>query len=103
MDRSEVITFVSIPKEQNKYGVWVDGEPVYREVFVQVDSVSRQEFFDAGREGLNPEYRFTLFAYDYNGEQTCVYKGNQYAIYRTFRGRNDTLELYVERKGGTNG
>jgi len=31
------------------------------------------------------------------------YKGNRYGIYRTYIGRNDTIELYAERKGGTNG
>jgi len=51
---------------------------------------------------MNPEYEFTMFEGDYRGERLCIYQGNQYAIYRTYMVRNDTIELYVIRKGGTN-
>ena len=36
-----------------------------REVFCSVSSVTRQEFFDGGRSGLNPSFQFTVFAGDY--------------------------------------
>lgn len=102
MDRSEVITLLSseITKDENG----VEHETLTRrDVFCQVDSVTRSEFFDAGRSGLNPEFRFTLFAGDYQGEELAEYKGRTYAVYRTYFARTDVLELYVERKGGTNG
>lgn len=102
MDRSTVIKLIGVTREQDEYGVW-RSTPTYREVFAQVDSVTRAEFFEAGRNGLNPEFRFTMFAGDYEGETMVEYAGKTYAIYRTFFARNDTLELYVERKGGTNG
>lgn len=102
MDRSEVITLLSTTKEQNEYGVWVE-TPSSRDVFCQVDSVTRAEFFDGGRNGLNPEFRMTMFFGDYGGEQMLIYNGKSYSVYRTYQGRNDTIELYVERKGGTNG
>ena len=102
MDRSEVITLLGETQTQNEFGVWVP-ERTSKEVFCQVDSVTRAEFFEGGRNGLNPEFRFTMFFGDYEGERTAVYKGNAYAVYRTFHGRTDTIELYVERKGGTNG
>jgi len=101
MDRSEVITLVKNTKAQDEYGVWRD-TPSSRDVFAQVDSVTRAEFFDGGRNGLNPEYRFSLFFGDYGGEQTVIYNGLPYAVYRTYQARKDVLELYVERKGGTN-
>ena len=31
--------------------------PSFREVMCQVDSITRNEFFDAGRNGLNPEFK----------------------------------------------
>lgn len=102
MDRSEVITLIATTRTQDANGVWRESESS-RDVFCQVDSVTRAEFFDGGRNGLNPEYRFTMFFGDYEGERTAIYKGNAYAVYRTFHGRTDTIELYVERKGGTNG
>lgn len=102
MDRTEVITLLSSTQTQNQYGVWTETETA-RDVFCQVDSVTAREFFEGGRNGLNPEFRMTMFFGDYQGERELLYKGKPYAVYRTYQGRNDTIELYVERKGGTNG
>lgn len=102
MNRSAQITLLSTTKEQNEYGVWVETTSS-RDVFCQVDSVTRSEFFEGGRNGLNPEYRMKVFFADYNGEKLLVYNGLTYSIYRTFQGNTDIIELYVERKGGTNG
>ena len=102
MDRSDIITLLAATKTQNAYGVWVESL-TEREVFCQVDSVTRAEFFEGGRNGLNPEFRMTMFAGDYQGERLLIYNGNTYSVYRTYQGKNDTLELYVERKGGSNG
>ena len=102
MDRSAVIILVGSRMTQDDYGVFQATE-VQREVFAQVDSVTRSEFFEGGRNGLNPELRFTMFFGDYHGEDTVIYAGKAYAVYRTYQGRTDTIELYAERKGGTNG
>lgn len=102
MDRSDVITLLSTVKQQDDYGVWRETETGH-DVFCQVDSVTRAEFFEGGRNGLNPEFRMTMFFVDYNDEKTLLYRGKAYSIYRTYMGKNDTIELYVERKGGSNG
>ena len=100
--RSDVITLVAVTRTQNEYGQWVASEST-KDVYCEVDSVSQSEFFEGGRNGLNPEYRFTMFFADYNNEPIVEYKGLRYAVYRTYLNKNDKLELYVERKGGTNG
>lgn len=102
MDRSNVISLVSTSQTQDAFGVWRQTE-TKRDVFCQVDSVTRAEFFEAGRSGLNPEFRFTLFVGDYNGESIVIFNGKAYSVYRTYHARTDEIELYVERKGGTNG
>lgn len=101
MDRSDVITLVSETNIRDSFGIYQPTKTT-RNIFAQVDSVTASEFFEGGRNGLNPELRFTVFAFDYQGEREAVYNGEHYAIYRTYKGRDDTLELYVERKGGTN-
>lgn len=98
MDRSDVIYLIRTVRTQDEYGVWREAE-VSRQVFAQVDSVSRSEFFDAGRAGLNPEYRFTMFYADYEGEESLEYNGKRYGIYRVYQRRDDNVELYAERKG----
>ncbi len=102
MDRSEVIILLSSVFTQDEYGVERENT-TQTEVYCQVDSVTRDEFFEGGRNGLNPAYRFTVFAGDYDGQETVLYGGAAYGIYRTYKGRNDTIELYAERKGGRNG
>ena len=101
MDRSDVIKLISMDRTQDEYGRWV-ATPTAKEVFCQVDSITRAEFFDGGRNGLNPELKFTMFFGDYNGESVVEYAGNTYSVYRTSLRRTDIIELYVERKGGTN-
>lgn len=102
MDRSDVITLVAVAKTQNAYGVWEETK-TSRDVFCQIDSVTRAEFFEGGRNGLNPEFRVKMFFGDYNGERDVIYNGKPYSVYRTFKARTDEIELYVERKGGSNG
>ena len=88
---------------KNKYGV-DEATEVKREVFCKCDSISRTEFFEAGRNGLNPTYRFIVAAIDYDDEMLIEYRSLRYAIYRTFHiPGTDYLELYVERQGGANG
>ena len=99
MDRSSVISLISETKAKNKYGVY-QTTTTSRDVYCQVNSITRSEFYEAGRNGLNPEYEFTMFVGDYNGERIVEYNGETYAVYRTYFGRNDTIELYVQREGG---
>ena len=87
---------------QDDRGVWRETSRS-RNILCRIDSVTRSEFFEGGRNGLNPELQFTVFAGDYEGETVCQYEGKQYGIYRTYRvPGTDYMELYAERKGGTN-
>lgn len=96
-----VITLVKETYTQDDYGVWKPTKSE-KDVFCKVESVTRAEFFGGGRNGLNPEYRFTMFSGDYEGEAVCIYNGLPYSIYRTYHAKMDEIELYVQRKGGTN-
>jgi SPP1 family predicted phage head-tail adaptor len=68
-------------------------------VFCEVDSITQSEFFQAANTELNPEYKFTVFFGDYDGQPIVEYHDVRYAIYRTYRA-DDNLELYAERKIG---
>ena len=102
MDRSDLITLYADTITYDDYGVPVKTRSS-RDVFCKVDSVTRSEFFDAGRSGLKPEYRITMFFGDYNGEALVGYNGRYYSVYRTYMAKTDIIELYVERKTGTDG
>lgn len=71
------------------------------EIFVTVESVSRREWYDAGKSGLNPEIKLTTAAINYSGEKEIEYNGISYAVYRSYQSSNtDQIELYLERKNG---
>ena len=101
MDRSDVINLISETRTQDEYGRWI-ATKTSKQVMCQVDSITRAEFFEGGRNGLNPEFKFTMFFGDYSGESIVEYQGKTYAVYHTYLRRTDIIELYVERKGGTN-
>ena len=102
MDRTAELILYSETETQDDRGVYQKTE-TSKTVYCQVNSVTQSEFFEAGRNGLNPEYKFTMFGPDYNGERTVGYDGARYAVYRTYQTRGDNIELYVQREGGVNG
>lgn len=102
MDRSTPVCLISKPRQQDKDGVWRVGEETARAVFANVKSASSKEFFEGGRNGLNPQFVFTMFFYDYKGESVVEYGDARYGVYRTYRRGSDIIELHAERKGGTN-
>lgn len=99
MDRSRVLKLVGTSYTKDDIGQLVPQETA-RSVFCAVTSVSAQEFFDAGRAGLKPEWRVIMFAPDYHGEEIAELDEVRYSVYRTYAGRNETIELYLERKAG---
>ena len=99
MDKSSTLILVSETYQPDKLGQLVPKE-VRREVFCNITGVSAAEWSIAGRAGYNAEYRATMFVHDYNGEQIAELDGVRYGIYRTYLGKNETIELYLERKVG---
>ena len=98
----DVLKLISKTYTKDKYGVQKATE-TEREVFCDVKSISRMEFFEAGRNGLNPEYEFIIAETEWQGETILEYRGKRYGIYRTYIEPNtDFIELYAERKGGDN-
>ncbi len=99
MDRSIVFTLISVERAQDTIGQWTETD-VRHTVYGQITSVSMDEYFAGGQNGFKPEYRITMFGPDYEGETRCEVDGVEYSIYRVYRGRTDTVELYLERRAG---
>lgn len=98
----ERLELVASTYTRNEYGVSEKTEAIMP-VYGYCDSVSASEFFEAGRNGLNPQFRIVMTELDYHGQAELIRNGERFAIYRTYRPNNGTVELYCERKGGTNG
>lgn len=99
MDRSEVIKLISVSYTTDSIGQRIPVETATTR-YCQLSSVSQSEWFEAGRNGLKAEYRAVMDAEEYNGEELAEVLGQRYGIYRTYRTKGDTIELYLERKAG---
>ena len=92
----DVITLVSRTQSQDEFGVW-QSILTENEVLCQVHSITRQEFFEAGRSGLNPSYLFTIFAGDYSGESIvhcCCDTARRIPASRKGQQKNAGLDTY---------
>lgn len=89
------ITLIGERFEQDADGI-PRARPTRRSVFASSGSVSQTEYFSGGRNGLNPEVKFNVFAGDYRGERRIEWNGDAYAVYRTYAA-GDYIELYAER------
>lgn len=99
MDKSIQFTLLSVSRTQDSIGQFIETETP-RLVYGQITSVSADEFFAGGQNGFKPEYRVTMFAYDYQDERRCLIGDVEYSVYRVYRGRTDKVELYLERRVG---
>lgn len=100
MDRTVVITLVKERKAFNANRQPIVETVSQNDVYAQMRSITRAEWFEAGRNGLKPDICFITNCFDYDGEEIVEFNGKRYGVYRTFFGRNDAVELYCEKKGG---
>ena len=101
MDKTNIIYLKSVTYEKDQYGV-NRAIKTERKVYCDVSSVTSAEFFQGGAQGLKPDLRFVMSIFDYKDEEELIFEGKTYSIYRTYRGKNDDIELYTERKQGVN-
>lgn len=100
MDRSDVIKLISKNAVQTNDYTWVNQE-TETEVFCDVRSITQTEWFEAGRNGIeHPAFVFIVNRNEYSGQQIVEYEGQRYGVFRTYKGRNEDLELHCEAKGG---
>lgn len=99
MDRSQLIKLVDLTYQTDEIGQQIPIESC-RMLFCDVSSVSQSEISEAGRSGISPEYRATVYCREYHGEQIAEVNGVRYGIYRTYIARGEMIELYLERKAG---
>lgn len=95
---TDVLTLITQTISTDTYGNEYATE-TENTVYCEVDSITQMEFYNAANTEINPEFRFTVFFGDYDGQVLVEYQGNRYTIYRTYRA-GDYMELYAERKIG---
>lgn len=93
------ITLLTSEYTQDAIGQWIK-TVTETEVFATVSSVTMSEFYQAGLQGMKPEFRMNIWMTEYHDEEELVYNDKVYSIYRTYIRDDGRIELYVtERKG----
>ena len=95
---TDVLTLITQTITIDTYGNEVATE-TESEVYCEVDSITQTEFYAAANTEINPDYKFTVFFGDYDGQVVIKYHDVRYTVYRTYRA-GDYMELYAERKIG---
>lgn len=99
MNRAAKIALNKTTYTQDDLGEWTETNEQVT-VFAYISSVTMSEFYQAGLQGMKPEYRFLIWQTEYDGEETLEYNDVTYTIYRTYERDDGRLELYVTLKKG---
>lgn len=97
---NDFINLVSYTSEKDARGVSRRTENITENIPADVKSAGSQEWFEGGRNGLNPQFTFTIRRIDYAQQEVAEYEGKRYAIYRTYRRGDDFIELHVQKEMG---
>lgn len=99
MNKAAKIALLKKEYEQNSIGEWIETY-TKTNVFAYVESISMNEFYQAGQQGFKPEFRFLTWATEYADEEELEYNEKVYTIYRTYSRDDGRVELYVTLKKG---
>lgn|SRR5690625_1774187 len=69
------------------------------EVYCNVKSIGRNEFYNASTSDLKPEIVFTIHGYEYDNQNKVIFEGIQYSVIRTYRVAFEEIELICQRLG----
>ena len=99
MNRAEKIKLLTITYTQDDLGEWIETR-TETEVFARIESVTMNEFYQAGMQGFKPEYRMTIWMTEYHNEELIEYGGLIYVVYRADIRDDGRIELYVTKRKG---
>lgn len=66
----------------------------------RIGSVSASEVERAGQAGFKADYEAVIWSAEYNGEETAIYNGKSYQIYRQYMRSDGRTELYLGQRAG---
>lgn len=100
-DKNNRCFLISYVSKQDESGFEADKpKEIRRKVWCKVESASGREFARMGQNNIRPQRRVTLWAYEYDEQDTVELDGKKYGVYRTFQPNPEEIELYLERKAG---
>ena len=98
---TDEITLITYEEHQDEIGNWIK-TPVETPAFCSVSSITRAEFFDAGRNGMKPDCVATMRLCDYDEQTEARLNGKRLHVYRTYANKPDMIELHLEETANGN-
>lgn len=96
------IDLITITTEKDNLNQVVEKLRTSATVMAEIDSVTQSEFYEAGRLGFQPDFRATIYDFEYTDEPIVKWNGKLYSVYRTYYINGaDRVELYCTERGGT--
>lgn len=100
MAKSVVLKLIKQITDTDSIGNNVVVSETAKIVFALIESISQKEFFEAGQKGLKPEYKVTMWGFEYDNQKIIEIDGVRYSVYRTYLRDDERLELYLTKKAG---
>ena len=75
-------------------------QEIRKKAWCKVESISGREFARMGQNNIRPSCRVTIWANEYDDQDTVMLDGKKYGVYRTYQPNPEEVELYLERKAG---
>ena len=97
--KNDVIKLCSATYEKDTNGVLRETVTESDSIMAEIKSAGAEEWFEGGRNGLNPEYTFIINRLEYNSEETVIFNEVKYSVYRTYI-KGDRIELHCEKRKG---
>lgn len=96
MVRADVIGLIS--ETRSAHGVHETITETVRNVYAEIRSVTRSEFYNALNAGIQPEYVFKLaLDADYQQEHFLRYNNQRFRVVRTYLTGDGGIEITAER------
>ena len=95
MRHNDVVLLLSKKVEYDELGNAIETVNE-RMVYANEMSVSMQEFYEAGKQGIRPEKQFEIYSFEYQGESKLKHNNKDYEIIRT-QTKGDKTRLICKR------
>lgn len=99
--KNEVINLKKITTTKDRDGYITEKIESEKQVFADVKSVSRNEFYSAMQAGVKATAIFVVNAFDYSDESEIEYNSKRYTVVRSYQTNLNDVELTCEDKDVT--
>lgn len=95
---NDELTLIKKTQTENEMGDVID-DLKRNVVLCEVESVTRNEFYNAAKVDMQPEIVFVINRHDYSGESEVEYEGELYDVIRSYKpnARHNPTPMDIDR------